>query len=424
MSKQEQNTSPSAENGRLSVRSSVLWNTAGSIFYYFCQWLMTALVVRISGVETAGILALCISSGNIWIAIANFGMHNFQASDTKDKYSFDTYLASRYVSGAIALLSSIVYVLVLSYSLEKGLCIILFFLYRFSESIEDIYYAAFQKDWRVDIAGKSMLLRGLLSIGLFTAVLMASDNLALTIFCIGLACMAAVFLYDGRLGKKYRSGRADKREVKALLIECLPLAVYYLLNTFVPMAPRLFMDPILGAYKLGVYGSIATPTAVIQMIAIYAFNPFITLFAEEMDRGDMKGFRKSLGRCLLWLFGISAAAVAAGIILGHWGLTILYGAEIAEYDELLTPLILVAALMAFAWLLGGVLIAIRSVRWLIISNFVSAGVIIPATILLEQRFDMQGGSFATILAMGLAIIILLIALVVELKGREKTAKSA
>ena len=80
--------------------------------------------------------------------------------------------------------------------------------------------------------------------------------------------------------------------------------------------------------------------------------------------------------------------------------------------------------MAFAWLLGGVLIAIRSFRWLIISNVVSAGVIIPATILLEQRFDMQGGSFATILAMGLAIIILLIALVVELKGREKTAKSA
>ncbi|MEE3480553.1 MAG: lipopolysaccharide biosynthesis protein [Lachnospiraceae bacterium] len=409
---------------KLSVKKSILWNTAGSIFYYFCQWLMTAFVVRISGVEAAGILALCISSGNIWIAIANFGMHNYQASDTKDKYSFDTYLASRYISGAIALLSSVIYVLALSYSLEKGLCIILFFLYRFSESIEDIYYAAFQKDWRVDIAGKSMLLRGLLSIGLFTAVLIASDNLALTIFCIGIACMAAVFFYDGRLGKKYRSGRADKEEVKALLLECLPLAIYYLLNTFVPMAPRLFMDPILGSYKLGVYGSIATPTAIIQMIAIYAFNPFITLFAEEMDRGDIKGFRKSLGKCLLWLFGISAVFVAAGLVLGHWGLEILYGEEIADYDYLLTPLIIVAALMAFAWLLGGVLIAIRSFRWLIISNVVSAGCIIPATILLEQRFDMQGGSYATILAMGLAIIILLIALTEELKKRGEALQTA
>ncbi len=410
-------------NGRLSVKSSVLWNTVGSIFYYFCQWLMTAFVVRISGVEAAGILALCISSGNIWIAIANFGMHNFQASDTKNKYSFDTYLVSRYISGALALLSCFVYVLVLSYSLEKGLCIILFFLYRFSESIEDIYYAAFQKDWRVDIAGKSMLLRGLLSIGIFTAVLMASDNLALTIFCIAIACMAAVFLYDGRKGKKYRTGKAAKGQVKALLIECLPLAVYYLLNTFVPMAPRLFMDPILGSYKLGVYGSIATPTAVIQMIAIYAFNPFITLFAEEMDRGDVKGFRRSLGKCLLWLLGISAASVAAGLVLGHWGLVILYGEEIAAYDALLTPLIIVAALMAFAWLLGGVLIAIRNFRWLIISNVVSAGCIIPATIFFEKRFDMQGGSIASILAMGLAIVILLIALVRELKGRERNAKT-
>ena len=407
---------------RLSVRSSVMWNTAGSIFYYFCQWLMTAFVVRISGVDAAGILALCISAGNVFVAIANFGMHNFQASDTRNAYSFDSYLSSRCVSGGLALASSILYVLLSGFSAEKGAAIVLFFLYRYSESVEDVYYAAFQKSWRVDIAGKSMLLRGLLSIGLFTAVLAASDNLALTIFVMGLCCMAAVFLYDGRKGRIYRTGRAEKKEVKALLKECLPLAFYYLLNTFVPMAPRLLMDPVLGSYKLGVYGSIATPTAVIQMIAIYAFNPFITLFAEEMDRGDLSGFRRTLARCLLWLFGISAAAAAAGLLIGRWGLAILYGEEIASYSRLLTPLILVASLMAFAWLLGGVLIAIRSFRWLLLSNCLSAGVILPAAYLMEKKWDMQGGSYAAILAMGLAILVLLAALFHETGKRESACK--
>lgn len=39
---------------RLSIQENIIWNTIGSIMYMVTQWLITILVVRIAGVETAG----------------------------------------------------------------------------------------------------------------------------------------------------------------------------------------------------------------------------------------------------------------------------------------------------------------------------------------------------------------------------------
>ena len=71
---------------KLSLQSSIAWNSIGSIFYLGCQWLMTVVVVWIAGLETAGILSLAMSVSNIWYSFAVYGMRNFQVSDTVGKY--------------------------------------------------------------------------------------------------------------------------------------------------------------------------------------------------------------------------------------------------------------------------------------------------------------------------------------------------
>ena len=112
--------------------------------------------------------------------------------------------------------------------------------------------------------------------------------------------------------------------------------------------------------------------------------------------------------------------VVAGMILGKIGLFILYGEKVAQYNALLIPLIICSALIAFMWLLGGVLIAARSFRWLLFSNLLSSLSIIPLSYLLEKKFDMQGASYATIISITLAIIILCVGLMHDVRNREKT----
>ena len=80
---------------RLSIQENIIWNTVGSIIYMVTQWLITILVVRIAGVDTAGNLTLAISVNNIFYSIAMFGIRNYQVSDVKEKYSNNIYIYSR-----------------------------------------------------------------------------------------------------------------------------------------------------------------------------------------------------------------------------------------------------------------------------------------------------------------------------------------
>ena len=172
------------------------------------------------------------------------------------------------------------------------------------------------------------------------------------------------------------------------------------------MAPRLFMESILGNYKLGIYGSIATPTAVIQMLSTYAFNPFVTLFAEEYHHKDKKGFIRSFFKCIGILLLISVLAVAACAVAGKWALNLLFGSEIAEHSELLIPLVIASCLIAFATLLCSVHTAIRSFRTVLFSNIIAVILSVVFSLLFERKFDMQGANYAIIIATLVNILIL------------------
>ena len=126
----------------------------------------------------------------------------------------------------------------------------------------------------------------------------------------------------------------------------------------------MIMERQIGGYELGIYGSVATPTLIIQMGATYVFNPFVTVFAERYYQKAGKLFMKAFWSCVAAVVAISAAGMIGGKLLGQWGLNLLYGQEVAAHEELLLPLILCTILTAFSWLLCGILTAIREFRGL------------------------------------------------------------
>ena len=216
---------------KLSLQSSIVWNSIGSIFYLGCQWLMTVLVVWIAGLETAGILSLAMSVSNIWYSFAVYGMRNFQVSDTVGKYKNGTYVCSRYLTGIGAFAGCLIYTFVVGYDSYQKVCILLYFVYKLSEALFDVYAGIFQKNWRLDYVGKSLIIRGFLSIFSFILLLLTTNNIAITFGIMALLCMISVFTYDiSKAGKL--DNIAVSIEIHAvfpLLKECFPLVVYTLL---------------------------------------------------------------------------------------------------------------------------------------------------------------------------------------------------
>lgn len=396
------------ERKKISIQSSILWNSAGSIVYLVTQWIISIFVVRFSGVEDAGNLTLAMSVNNIFYSIAMQGIRNFQVSDTNEKYKDHTYVYNRILSCILSFSICLLYCGIIQYSSEQKICIIAYCLFKMSEALYDVYAGICQKNWRMDYIGKSWMIKGIVTLGAFVGFYLISGNLLWAILGMAISSYIVVGVYDvpkTHSLSQIRISLKDKDCLK-LTIECFPLLCYLILSTIVPTIPRIFMERILGNYALGIYGSIATPTAIVQMGASYIFNPFLTLFAEQYNSGKIVQFRNTMKKCILTISCFSVIALIGGKILGKWGLNLIYGSEVAEYVSLLLPLILCTILTSLVWFLCALLTVVREFKGLIISNLIVVILSGISSIFCLKIFGMQGASIALGISLGVEILFL------------------
>ncbi|WP_281725342.1 lipopolysaccharide biosynthesis protein [Lachnoclostridium phocaeense] len=409
------------KENKLSIQSSIIWNSTGSLIYLCTQWLISVLVVRIAGVETAGNFTLAMSVNNVFYSIATQGIRNYQVSDIKEKYSNGTYVGSRLIACIITVIICVGYCVIIQYSDGQKACIIAYCLFKISEAIYDVYAGICQKAWRMDYIGKSWIIKGIVTFAVFCGVLYISSDLFIAIIAMALSSYGVVFLYDIPKAKSLAHITINLRTKDNLLLmaECMPLLCYLILSTLISTIPRIFMERILGSYELGIYGSIATPTLIVQVGASYIFNPFLTLFAEKYNCGEIDSFWKTLKKCFLSITVLSVIALLGGRILGKWGLTILYGAEIAQYVYLLVPLIFCTILTAIVWFLCALLTVVREFRGLIIGNVMGTILSCVSSAVLLKIAGMQGASIALSVSLVAEIIFLWIYLKRKLKKIER-----
>ena len=126
------------EEKKVSIQKSIIWNSAGSMVYLITQWLISVLVVRLSGVETAGILTLAMSVNNVFYSIAMQGIRNYQVSDMKEKYTSGIYVSSRLIICILSFLVCVGYALIAGYSYGSSLCIVAYCLFKMGEAFYDV----------------------------------------------------------------------------------------------------------------------------------------------------------------------------------------------------------------------------------------------------------------------------------------------
>lgn len=400
------------EKKKISVQASIMWNSAGSIVYLLTQWLITILVVRLAGVSAAGDFTLATSVNNIFYSIAMQGIRNYQVSDVKGKYKDGTYICSRIMACIFSLVVCTSYCLLIGYSAKQKICIIVYCLFKMAEALYDAYAGVCQKYWRMDYIGKSWMLKGILTFVAFLIILYLSKNLILAILSMVIISFTCILVYDIPRTKEISDIKMVWRDKNNILLikECLPLLCYLILSTTFPTIPRLFLERELGSYALGIFGSVSTPTLIVQMGASYIFSPFMTLFAEQYNDKDKKAFLGNLKKCFAAIGVLGIVSLVGGGILGKWGLHLLYGQEVAEYVSLLLPLIFCTILTAFVWMLCGLLTVTRNFKGLLISNGMALITSFLISGILIKLFNIQGAN----LALGISLLVEMVGLYVFL----------
>ena len=170
---------------------------------------------------------------------------------------------------------------------------------------------------------------------------------------------------------------------------------------------------------LGVYSSIASPTLIVQVFATYAFNPLIPkislFFVEKRYENFLKVFHT-----ILLIFVVLGVGVNIGaLLLGKFGLKILYGEEILKNYSLFMPLVWCTILTAYVWILNSVITAIRQIIPMMMVMIVSfiIDVILKNSFILW--FGVNGASYIQILCLFVVIVSLIVIIEKNICDKQK-----
>ena len=410
-----------------NIKVNVLWNTFGSLFYCGCQWLITVLVIWLSktAYDTAGILSLAMTTSSSFSAISLFGMRNYQVSDVKEEYSVSEYVGSRIITCVIAFVSCAVYSLVTK-SVYVMLCVDAFMLIRVAEALVDVLHGVDQKNDRYDLIGKSYIIRAVLTVVTFSAVLMIKDDIFAALLVMAICNLAAAVIFDW-----VRTGRLEtvkpvlfSRKVFNLLKECAPLVVFNFLMSIQNLMAKEALANLYGREELGIYSTIATPTLVVQVFASVAFNPFLPGISKTYIDGKLSEFRKLLYKVYLALAVLCAVSLIGAAILGKPVLSILFASkpDLLDYFYLFIPIVWCTIMIAFIWVLSAIVIAMRRIRllvWGMIADFAGCLLIVNYVV---GKAGMNGVSFVQMITYGVYILFIIVSLEIILYRENKRLK--
>lgn len=380
----------------LTLKQNMFWNMLGSAVGLACQWAISILVVRLApDLNSAGLYSLAMSVYGIFSPIAQFGMYTYIITDVDNQNSIGEYISLSILTGFAAILLTFSYALATCRP-NSWAIIFSFAVYKGIATVIDILHAADQKSHRMDYIGISLALQGLLSLGCFTAVYLFTRNLTYSIMTMGACTLAIGLIYDLPRTRSLHHIQAgiSLNKAKAILCSCSLIVLSCVLNGAFASLPRQFLSKELGDATLGIYASIATPVAIVQVGSTYIYNPIIGYFAESFHSGNRKKFDQLVKSTVIGIIIIGLIAFLGVALLGRPLLTLLYGNEVASHSTVMLPLIISSVLLGVSGFLSNLLVAVRSLPIMLIGSGVSFAIVVASTTACINQFGMDGATFA------------------------------
>lgn len=399
------------------TKRNFFWNSFGNIIYLVSQWMITVLVPILGGFEDAGILSIAMSVSAIFQTVGLFGIRSYQVSDIEGKYSDSCYMGLRFLTCGASLLLCLFFSACLGYRGGQFLAILLFMLFRLSDTYSDVLHGIAQKNGRLYLGGISFCLKGF---GLLMGFLIAyflTKSLNIGLFFMSSVSVAITLFYDLPMARRLSVFKLTNpiAECTKLALETLPLCVYLFLSSTIVTLPKLFLEAELGELILGVYSSIYAPAMLLQAASAYLYTPFVTSFAQYWDQNDRRSFEKLLYRMLLLILILSLAVLIVAQFLGEWALVLVFGEQIRDYVYLLNPILIVSTSVSCLGLLGVVTIVLRKFKWLLGGYGAGFLLCLILTSPAIGMFGVNGASYSLVLSTVVSCIILFAGCIISLR---------
>lgn len=397
-----------------SLRKNFSWTLFGNMVFTLALFGVLVVLTRLGGAEIVGRFSLGSAIATPFIVFANLQLRVLMITDVGGGPRFGDYLGIRLLAQPLALLC-IVAAAALGYGGEQAVVIVLFGLIKAVESFSDLCYAFVQKQERIDLMARSMMIRGPLAMVMTGAVYAMTRSLPLAMIGWLVAWTLVLLLFDApqcrSLGAARSVGSLRPRwawpTVRGLVWTALPMGLVMLLIQLRNTIPRTILEKSFGEAELGIFANLSYLIIAGSTVVLALNQSSIARLSRYRESGDRRRFAATV-RKLIWVgLAIGMTGVLGAVLVGRFFLEILFTREIAAHADVFVWVMGAGAFMFLGTILGGPVSAMRQFRtqlWVYLANAVlmlgMALWLIPAHGLYGAAWTMMAGALWIVLAYG------------------------
>lgn len=398
-----------------STRKIYFWNMFGSFSNALSSVVFLMIVARTLTSEEEDTFSIAFSIAQLMYTIASFQVRVYQSTDVNEEYSFGDYFGFRIITSTLMIFFTAGYVLLHGYSGMKAIIIITLCLYRLLDAIADVFEGLYQQKERLDIAGRFLSFRVVLSMIGFASILHITRNLLFG--CIGIVAIYGLItiLFAVRHTGQFLESNAKILEFRFASIKKMAISVFPIfLNGFMLMyifnVPKNAIDSGLnmGVLPVGsqiLYNILFMPASVINLMFIF-FRPQITRMAVYYSEGSINSVNKTARRIGLILAGTTVFIVVAGVTIGLPILGFIYNKNLGDYKIEFMLILLGGGFSTLATLMDNLLTIVRKQHLNLISYGASLVVALIIVNPLVNHYAIIGAAATYFCSMLLLFILL------------------
>ncbi len=198
----------------------------------------------------------------------------------------------------------------------------------------------------------------------------------------------------GRL--EWRKVRPDFTRLKPLLSDSWPLAIATTFGTLVLQTPIIFLSKLSTDAQLGYFsaaGKISSQLTIVPLLLMTSLYPLLARLFKE----DQAALGILLQKSLRYMIVLALPLAIVGLFVGRWFAQVLFGARFTPAGSVLGMLVVQAAILYPAIIVGEALIAMGRQKVNLWLNVGQCIVVIVGCVLAIPRFGANGSALALVI---------------------------
>lgn len=352
---------------------------------------LTMLAGHYSSLEEVGIFTLSLTTSQVLYAIGLWGANDLQMTDYSRRYSFTNYFWLKIGSTAAAVFFCLTAVNVLGFGEKACKYTVLLTGFMMINSFAELYQSLYFQNQRLDLSGKSLFFRYLLSTLAFMAALVKTRNIVYACASMLIADIVATVYWIRRYASQFRdSGYGFQMEKTWRLVrEAFPLAVSVLASLVLMNAQNYMIYLLISDEAQGAYTLLFMPVYAVNLMSQFIFKPYLHQYSLMLKEGQ-EGFRRLFTK---QVFLIEIIVIGGALCIWAFGVLlfgIFFGQDLSEYRNLMSLFMISGGFLAVNQLLYFLMVILGKRKELLLNYMISIAITIPIGVILISRIALGG----------------------------------